>query len=441
MLLSPNMQEWLPEKHLARFVVSAVEQLDLRAVEESYEGRGYRAYRPKTLLALLIYGYAVGTYSSRKIERATVDSIAFRYIAANTSPDHDTIADFRRRVLPELPKVFLQVLMVAKELGFLKVGQVSLDGTKIKANASKHHALSHRHIGKVQAHLRREIRRLMRLAEQADNEKTDDGLDIPAEIARRETLIEKLSTAKAKIEEREAARHAEVRAKHAQRLAERKEARERTGKKPPGKPPKAPKLRVEPTAQINLTDEESRIMPSAEGFVQGYNAQAAVDVASMLVLAPLVTQATNDKEQIAPALVSLAALPSDVGVVTVLLADAGYCSAKNVAACEAARITPLISMQRDRHHGWLAKTLMKAPAQAQPENASPSERMRLRLQTKEGRDLYAKRKSTVEPVFGIIKSAMRFRTFSLRGLKNVSGEWTLVCTAFNFKRLASLALA
>jgi len=440
MLLSPNMQEWLPEKHLARFVVGAVEQLDLRRVEDSYEGRGYRAYRPKMLLALLIYGYAVGIYSSRKIERATVDSIAFRYIAANTSPDHDTIADFRRRVLPELPKVFLQVLMLAKELGFLKVGQVSLDGTKIKANASKHHAYSHRHIGKVQAHLRREIKRLMKLSEQADNEKSDDGLDIPAEISRRETLLDKLSVAKAKIEEREAARHAEVRAKHAQRLAERKEMRERTGKKPPGKPPKAPKLRVEPTAQINLTDEESRIMPSAEGFVQGFNAQAAVDVTSMLVLAPMVTQATNDKEQVSPALTAMTALSATgVGVVSDVLADAGYFSAANVEACEAAQIIPLISMRRESHRGWLAKTLMKT--EKRPERASATERMRLRLQTKAGQELYAKRKSTVEPVFGIIKSAMQFRAFSLRGLERVSGEWILVCTAFNFKRLASLMIA
>jgi transposase len=439
MLLPPNMQDWLPEKHLARFIVSAVEQLDLHKIEESYEGRGYRAYRPKTLLALLLYGYAVGTFSTRKIERATRDSIAFRYITGNTSPDHDTIADFRRRILPELPAIFLQVLLLAKELGFLKVGQVSLDGTKIKANASKHHALSHRNIGKVQAHLRREIKRLMKLAEQADNEKIEDGLDIPAEIARRETMIVKLSEAKAKIEEREAARHAEARAKHAQRLADRKEQQKLTGKKPPGKRPKPPTLRIEPTAQVNLTDEESRIMPNADGFVQGYNTRAAVANESMLILAAHVTQATNDKEQIVPTLKSLASLSNNVGTVTDLLADAGYFSSANVDACEAARIAPLISMRRDRHHGWLAKELAKDPSV--PEDASATERMRLRLQSKDGRKLYAKRKSTVEPVFGIIKSAMQFRAFSLRGLELVTGEWTLVCTAFNFKRLASQAFA
>jgi transposase len=436
MLLSPNMQDWLPEKHLARFIVGAVEQLDLQAVESSYEGRGFRAYRPKTLLALLIYGYAVGTYSSRKIERATVDSVAFRYIAANTSPDHDTIADFRRRVLPTLPKLFLQVLLLAKELGFLKVGQVSLDGTKIKANASKHHALSHGHIGKTQAHLRREIKRLMRLAEQADNEKTDDGLDIPAEIARRETLLETLSVAKAKIEEREAARHAEIRKKHAQKLADRKAFQKRTGNKPPGFPPKAPKLRVEPTAQINLTDEESRIMPTNNGFEQGFNAQAAVDTDTMLIVAPWVTQATNDKEQIAPALTALAELSKTVGPVTEILADAGYFSATNVEACEAAQIAPLISMHRDKHHRWLAKQLAKS--ERLPTDASATDRMRIRLQTKDGRQAYSKRKCTVEPAFGIIKSVQQFRAFLLRGLERVDGEWTLVCLAYNFKRLGSL---
>jgi transposase len=439
MLLSPDMQDWLPEKHLARFVVGAVEQLDLRSVEASYEGRGFRAYRPKTLLALLIYGYAVGTYSSRKIERATVDSISFRYIAANMSPDHDTIADFRRRVLPELPKLFLKVLLMAKELKFLKVGQVSLDGTKMKANASKHHALSHAHIGKTQAHLRREIKRLMRLAEQAENEKTDDGLDIPAEVARRETLLEKLSVAKVKIEEREAARHAEVRKTHAQRLADRQAFRQRTGNKPPGFAPKLPKLRIEPTAQINLTDEESRIMPTANGFEQGFNAQAAVDTETMLILAPLVTQATNDKEQITPALAALANISQNVDPVTEILADAGYFSAANVDACEAAGIAPLISMRRDKHHSWLAKELAKA--KQLPDSASATDRMQMRLQTKEGRKAYSKRKCTVEPVFGIIKSVQQFRGFLLRGLEKVSGEWTLVCMAYNFKRLGSLANA
>jgi len=439
MLLSPNMQDWLPEKHLARFVVAAVEQLDLRELESSYAGRGSAAYRPKMMLALLIYGYATGTFSSRKIERAAVDSIAFRYIAGNVSPDHDTIADFRSRVFPQLPSIMLQVLMIAKELGFLKVGTISLDGTKIKANASKHHALSHGHIGKVQAHLRREIKRLMRLAEQSDTEKIDDGLDVPVEIAKREALLEKLRIAKAAIEAREAARHASIRAKHAEKLAERKDREERTGRKPPGKPPRAPKLRIEPTAQINLTDEESRIMPTADGFIQGFNAQAAVTTDGFLIVADHVAQATNDKEQVVPALEILSKLKPEFGKIEHLLADAGYFSAANTEATEAAGIIPFISMSRERHHTWLAGKLAKPEKMAEP--ATAIGRMHQRLQSPEGRSIYAKRKSTIEPAFGVIKHVMQFRAFLVRGLTRTRGEWKLVCIAFNMKRLSKLSIA
>ena len=262
-------------------------------------------------------------------------------------------------------------------------------------------------------------------------------MDIPTEIARRETLLENLNVAKAKIEQREAARHAQIRKKHAQKLADRKAFQKRTGNKPPGFPPKAPKLRVEPTAQINLTDEESRIMPTANGFEQAYNAQAAVDTATMLIVAPWVTQATNDKEQIAPALVALAEVSLAVDPVTEMLADAGYFSAANVEACEAAQIVPLISMHHDKHHHWLANYLAKSEPLST--EASATERMRTRLQTKDGRTAYSKRKCTVEPVFGIIKSVQQFRSFLLRGLECVDGEWTLVCLAYNLKRLRSLA--
>jgi transposase len=277
MLFAPSLQDWLAPDHLARFIVESVERLDLRAIENSYAGRGELAYRPKVLVALLVYGYATGTFSSRKIERPCVDSIAFRYIAANTSPDHDTIANFRKRILPMLPSIFLQVLLIARESGFLTLGQISLDASKIKANASKHHAYSYKHAGKIKAKLRREIARPLRLAAKADNEPLPD-LDIPAEIARRENLIARIDQARAKIEAREAERHDAVRAQHAQRLAQRREEQRTTGKKPKGPRPKAAKLRVELTAQINLTDEESRIMPTADGFIQGYNAQAAVSM-------------------------------------------------------------------------------------------------------------------------------------------------------------------
>ncbi|MHB8391225.1 MAG: transposase [Acidobacteriaceae bacterium] len=274
MLMSPSLQDWLPVNHLARLIVETVEWLDLQMIEDPYAGRGKRAYRPKMLVALLLYGYATGVFSSRKLERTCFDSVAFRFIAANTSPDHDTIADFRKRILPDLPGIFLQVLLVAKELGMLTVGQISLSGTKMKATASKHRALSYAHAGKLKAKLRREIPRLMKLAEAAESER-DPQVDIPTEISRREMLIAKIDEARAKIEEREALRHAEVRAEHAERQAQRKAQQRETGKKPKGPRPRPPKLRVELSAQVNLTDEESRIIPTTDGFVQGYNAQSA----------------------------------------------------------------------------------------------------------------------------------------------------------------------
>ena len=439
MLMSPSLQDWLLPTHMARFVVEAVESLDLRAIEDSYAGRGELAYRPKMLVALLCYAYAVGVFSSRKIEQACFDSIAFRYITANTSPDHDTIADFRRRVLPLLPSIFVQVLQIAKEVGLLRLGQVSLDGSKIKANASKHHALSYKHAGKIKAKLRREVARLLKLAEKADNEPVT-GLDIPAEIARRENLITAIDEARAKIEAREAERHAAIKAQHAERLAQRREQQQRTGKKPKGSHPKLPKLRVEPTAQVNLTDEESRIMPAADGFIQGYNAQAAVTMDSRFVVSADVTQATNDKAQLEPALEQLATLPATLGSVEAVAADAGYYSATNVNACENAGVTPYLAMRREAHHSWLAVQLRTPDAEPKAD-ASAVDRMAYRLQSEDGRKLYGKRKDTVEPVFGIIKSAMGFRAFLLRGLEKVRGEWKLVCTAYNLKHLHALVAA
>jgi transposase len=438
MLMSPSLQDWLPAKHLARLIVETVESLDLRAIEDSYKGRGERAYRPKMLIALLIYGYATGVFSSRKLERGCFDSVAMRFITANTSPDHDTISDFRKRILPELPGIFLQVLLVARELGVLTVGQISLDGTKIKANASKHHALSYGHAGRIKAKLRREIARLLKLALAAENERDLD-MNIPDEIRRREDLVAKIDEARAKIEEREALRHAQIKAKHAERLEQREE-QQRRGKKPRGPHPKLPELRVEPRAQINLTDEESRIMQSTQGFVQGYNAQAAVDIESQLIVHTHVTQATNDKQQLVPALEGLQALPESLGVLSDIVADAGYYSEANAVACEAAGVTPYLAMSRERHHSWLDAKLRKVLS-APGEDATPADRMAYRLQTTDGHELYSRRKSTVETSFGIVKGAMGFRSFLLRGCEKVEGEWKLVCTAYNFKRLFGLVAA
>ncbi|MBK5915557.1 IS1182 family transposase [Rhodocyclus purpureus] len=436
-LLPPSMEDWLPKDHLARFIVEAVEGLDLSRLEKLYAGKGSAAYHPALLLSLLVYGYATGVFSSRKIERATYDSVAFRFIAAGSHPDHDTLATFRRRFLSELSDLFVQVLELAKEMKLLKLGTVSLDGTKVHANASRHSALSHGHIEKIEAQLKAEVQELLKLAEQADRADVPDGVNLPAEIARREDRLKAMAAAKAKIEARAKERFAREQAAYEEKVAQREAKAKETGKKPRGKAPEPPKPGARATDQINLTDEESRIMPvSGGGFEQAYNAQAAVDVDSLLVVVPTVTQAPNDKEQVEPMLAHLEALPDTLGQVDQLLADTGFCSEKNVVACEVAGITPLIATGRDAHHaGWRERFTEPAPL---PADAKPMARMEHRLKTKEGRATYALRKQTVEPVFGIIKSVIGFRQFLLRGLDLVAGEWRLVCLAWNLKRMAAL---
>ena len=284
-LLPPSMDDWLPERHLARFVVDIVEQLDLTAIKSNYAGRGSKAHHPAMLLALLFYGYATGVFSSRKLERATHDSVAFRYIAANDHPDHDTIASFRKRFLSELTPLFVQILLIAQQMGVLKMGKVSLDGTKIKANASKHRALSWQYACKLEAQLKAEVEDLLRQAEDADRADIPDGLDIPDELARRKERLVAIATAKAEIERRATVRHAAEQAEYEKKLAERKAKEKETGKKPCGKQPKAPVPGPQDKDQVNLTDEESRIMPvSGGGFDQCYNAQASVDVETMLIV-------------------------------------------------------------------------------------------------------------------------------------------------------------
>ena len=436
-LLPPSVEEWLPEDHLARFIVEVVDGLDLSRLEKAYGGRGSAAYHPAQLLSLLVYGYATGVFSSRKIERATFDSVAFRFIAAGSHPDHDTLATFRRRFLDELAGIFVQVLELAQEMKLLKLGTISLDGTKVHANASRHSALSHGHIEKLEAHLKAEVQELLALAEQADRVDVPDGASLPAEIKRREERLLAMAQAKVKIAARAQERFEREQAAYAAKVAQREAKTKKTGKKPGGKPPKPPVAGVRPTDQINLTDEESRIMPvSGGGFEQAYNAQAAVDTGSLLVVAEAVTQATNDKEQVAPMLEQLAALPKSLGQVGQLLADTGFFSGKNVVACEKAGIEPLIAVARDEHHaGWRERFTEPAPLS---ETATAAERMAHRLKTKPGRAAYALRKQTVEPVFGIIKSVLGFRQFLLRGLNKASGEWRLVCLAWNLKRMAAL---
>lgn len=433
-LMPPSVDEWLPQRHLARFVVEVVEGLDLRAMKKAYRGSGSASYHPAPLLSMLIYGYATGVFSSRKLERATHDSVAFRFIAANDHPDHDTIATFRRRFLKEIEGLFVEVLKLAREMGVLKLGTVALDGTKIHANASRHSALSYEHAGNIEAQLKAEVAELLAKAEAADQADGPDGMSIPEELALREARLEKLAAARAKIAARAKERLAREEAEYQAKLAARDAKAEATGRKPRGKPPEPPAEGPLPTDQINLTDAESRIMPVAGGgFEQCYNAQAVVAAGSLLVVAAEVAQAANDKQQLQPMLNRLAVLPGALGIVETLLADNGYFSAANVTACAAAGIDPLIAMGRQPHHPPLAERFADTPRP--PENPTPVEAMAYRLKTPDGRKLYALRKQVPEPVFGIIKSVMGFRHFLLRGLDRVQGEWSLVTMAWNIKRL------
>jgi len=437
-LLPPSVDEWLPEQHLARFVVEVIERQDLSAMVKSYRGSGSASYHPSMLLGLVVYGYATGIFSSRKLERATYDSVAFRFIAANDHPDHDTIASFRRRFLAEIGRLFVGVLLLAREMGMLQLGTVALDGTKLHANASRHSALSYEHASQIEAQLKAEVAELLALAEAADRADLPDGLSVPQELARREERLARLAEAKAKIEARARERFEREQAEHEAKLKARADKAKATGKKPGGKPPAPPTAEPDATDQINLTDEDSRIMPMAGGgFEQAYNAQAAVAAGSMLVVAADVVQAANDKQQIVPTLEQLARLPKALGTPETLLADSGYFSAANVTACAEAKIAPLIALGRERHHrSWRERFAAAPPA---PDNPTPLAAMGHRLATPEGKRLYALRKQTPEPVFGIIKSVMGFRQFLLRGLDKVRGEWSLVTMAWNIKRMFALA--
>ena len=437
-LMPPSVDEWLPQRHLARFVVEVLEGLDLRAMTGSYRGSGEAPYHPQLLLGLIIYGYATGVFSSRKLERATYDSVAFRFVAANEHPDHDTIAAFRRRFLAQIEKLFVQVLGVARELGVLKLGTVALDGTKIHANASRHSALSYEHAGKIEAQLQAEVADLLGKAEAADRADVPDGMSIPAELTRREQRLAAIARAKATIEARAKERYAHEQAEHDAKMAARAAKTAASGKKPSGRPPAPPAEGPLPTDQVNLTDDASRIMPVAGGgFEQCYNAQAVVATGSLLVIATDVVQAPNDKQQLAPMLGKIADLSDELGKVEVLLADSGYFSESNVNGCAAAGIDPMIAMGRQAHHPSLAERFAEPPLP--PSDPTPLETMDYRLKTPAGKKLYALRKQTPEPVFGIIKSVLGFRQFLLRGLDRVRGEWKLVTMAWNIKRMFVLA--
>lgn len=445
LLLQPSISEWLPEDHLARFVVEIVEKhLDLSPIIAKYEfrGRGSDPYHPSIMVALLVYGYATGTMSSRKIERATYDSVPFRFIAGGHHPDHDTIATFRRRHLAELSAMFTEVLVYARELGFLKVGAVAVDGTKVRANASKHRAVSYRRAGEIEAKLREEVKRLMALAEQADNTPIAEGLDIPKEIARREDRIRKLQEARAAIEKRrkqEAAESYKEKAEQALEKVEDAVSKTLSGKKARRPPdhPKPPDPTPSDKDQYNFTDPQSRIMPDRGGFSQSYNAQLSVDTHTFLAVGHHVTQHANDKRELHEA---IDRIDASYGVPETLLADAGYFSKENVENAPP-EIDLYISPGRIPHNDWLDERLAPHAPEAPAPTATTAEKMRHKLRSEKGKATYRLRKMTVEPVFGIIKQALGFRQFLLRGLEKTQGEWGLVCLGYNLKRIYNLKRA
>ena len=432
-LMPPAIEDWLPERHLARFVVEVTAQLNMDNIYESYGRFGAPPLDPRMLLGLIFYGYCSGIFSSRKIEAATYDSVAFRYISGDLHPDHDSIASFRQRFLEEIESLFVEILLIAKSMGFVKVGNVNVDGTKEKANASKHSAMSYAHIEKLEKQYEAEVQRLIELAQQADSEKVQD-LDIPEEMKRREDRLAKIREAKQVLEERAKERYEKEKAEYDDKMNKRKKQEEATGKKPRGKVPKPPKEGPRPKDQYNFTDPQSRIMKTADGFDQCYNAQAAV-TDNMMIVGGYATDHSNDKGELKEVLDSI---PQELGEVKTATADTGYYSEKAIEACEIRGIDPHIATGRQKHNGWLEWKLSNPEKEAT--QLSTKERMRQKLKSEQGHAIYRKRKMTVEPVFGIIKEIMGFRRFSFRGIEKVNAEWKLVCCAYNLKRMFKLSI-
>jgi transposase len=419
LLLPPSLREWVAEEHLVYFVSDVVDQLDLSAIHAVYgeEKRGQPPYDPRLMTKLLVYGYCTGVFSSRRIQKRLQEDIPFKVLAAGNEPDFRTISDFRKIHIGTLQELFEQVLELALEVGAVKVGRVTVDGTKVKANASKHKAMSYGRMEEKQQQLREEVKQLLEQAEAADEEEDrrhggQRGDELPEELQRRETRLAKIKLAKKVIEQR-------AREKAA---AEGKSAGEAKRAKPEDKD------------QYNFTDPESRIMKGADGFVQGYNAQAAVEPEMMLIVGQSVTEAANDKQQLEPIVEAIeqqsGQRPKEI------LADSGYCSEENLAYLESAeqperKIEGFIATGKQKH-GEYRLPCKPGPL---PKGATRVDRMKRKLQTKVGKAVYAARKCVVEPVFGQIKQARGFRQFLLRGKAKVKGEWALVCLTHNILRL------
>lgn len=436
MLLPPDLRDWVADDDMVHFVITAVEGMRLSTFKVNHRGTGSEQFPPRMMLALLIYCYANGIFSSRRIERATYRDVGVRYLTADTHPDHDTICTFRRENFEAVGEAFLHVLQLARELGVLKVGTVSVDGTHIKANASKDKNVRYDRAGELEQQLRDDIQELLAKAEQTDRQDEADGQSLPDEIARRERLLEKMQQARAQLEQRAKQRADAEQAEYEKKVRERDE---RKGKNK-GPKPKPPKDTPEDKEQINLTDADSNLMRKSkrEGYTQSYNAQAAVDAdGTQLILSDHVSTCASDANELIPA---LDGVPDQIGTIVAALADSGYVNGDAFDDLQK-DIDLYVAVSREENHSQRTYDYRPASARDKPSKTITDPRllaMREKLQTDEGRRLYAKRKQTVEPVFGIIKEVLGFRQFLLRGLEKVKGEWSLVCLAYNVKRLWAL---
>jgi transposase len=445
LLLPPSLHDWLPEKHLARFLVDVVDALDLGAIYDSYEekdGRGQAAYDPAMMVRVLLYGYCTGSYSSRKIQAKTYEDVAFRYLAVEEHPDHSTLAEFRQRHLEALAGLFSQALQLCQKAGLVKLGHVAIDGSKIAGNASKHKAMSYERMGETEKRLQAEVEEILKRADAEDTAedakygKGQSGEELPAELARRESRLAKIRAAKAELEAEAREKAEEKKAAAEGKIAERREQEARTGKKTGGREPQVPdpeKAMPEAKAQRNFTDPDSRIMPDGShkgSFVQGYNAQVAVDGEAQVIVAAELTQETNDKHQLAAMLEQVQQNVGDKPQAA--SADTGYWDPKQVSDPRVQGIDLYVAVGKQKHGE------RNAAAKEDPdavELAEPDEQMKQKLKTEAGRDLYRMRKAIVEPVFGQIKEQRGMRRFLLRGLQNVRAEWKLICLTHNLLKL------
>ena len=431
----------LPADHLARFVVEIISQLDLSKIYAGYAERGGEAIAPEVLLGLLFYGYATGEFSSRRIEKASYENLGFRYVAGGLHPDHDTIANFRATFLVELEDLFVQILILAKLAGKLKLGNISLDGSKIHADASKSQAVSYGRLTQLEAELRAEVGKLIEWGESADQGEIQlpESLVIEDELTLRKERLENLAQAKAVLEARAKERYAAEKTEYDEKVREREVKARKHRKRPRGREPKPPEAGPRDKDQYNFTDPESRIMKNStnDGFDQHYNVQAAVDQNSLLIVATSLSNHPNDKREAEP---TLDALSPRLGKPSAAALDNGFFSEHNILTLEQRAIEPYIATGREAHHKDL-NTLLGSILPVPPDDATPLEKMAYKLSTEIGQAIYRLRKCTVEPVIGIIKEILGFRQFSLRGLKKVTGEWCLVCLAFNLKRLHILMTA